>query len=154
MGYIEDIRKLVGNQPLILVRPSAVIINSLGQILLIQYPDHSWGIPGGLMELGESTEECLRREVKEEINLELGELQLFGVFSGKELYTKLVNGHEYYNVIVAYICNSFEGELAPDGVEIIEAQFFHLHEIPESTQPFIKDKLKQFAPQLNQILRE
>jgi len=56
MGYIEELRALVGNQPLILVRPSAAIVNQEGQILLVQHNDHTWGIPGGLMELGESTE--------------------------------------------------------------------------------------------------
>ncbi|MBU5439146.1 NUDIX domain-containing protein [Tissierella sp. MSJ-40] len=43
------------------------------------------------MELGESVEECIRREVKEEINIEIKSLQLFGVFSGKELFAKLRN---------------------------------------------------------------
>lgn len=39
MGYVEDLRKQVGNQPLILVRPSAAIINEFGQILLVKYHD-------------------------------------------------------------------------------------------------------------------
>lgn len=146
MGYVEDLRRLVGNQPLILVRPSVAIINQYGQILLVKYQDHSWGIPGGLMELGESVEECIAREVKEEIGLELGRLQLQGVFSGKELFTKLRNGHEYYNVIINYICTQFTGEITPDGEEVLEAQFFGLSEVPESTQPFIKDKLRQLGP--------
>lgn len=36
MGFVEDLRKQVGNQPLILVRPSAAIINEFGQILLVK----------------------------------------------------------------------------------------------------------------------
>ncbi|MEF2965367.1 NUDIX domain-containing protein [Paenibacillus sp. M1] len=143
MGYVEELRKLVGSYPLILVRPSVAIMNKHGQILLVKYRDDSWGIPGGLMDLGESVEECLRREVMEELNLELGMLQLFGVFSGKELYAKLRNGHEYYNVVVGYICTEFAGEITPDGDEVVEAEFYNLNEIPESTQPFIKEKLKQ-----------
>lgn len=46
MGYIEELRELVGNRPLILVRPSVAIINKLEQILLVKYDDQSWGIPG------------------------------------------------------------------------------------------------------------
>lgn len=95
------------------------------------------------MELGESVEECLRREVKEEINLELKTLQLIGVFSGKELFTKLRNGHEYYNIINGYICNDFEGEIVPDNCEVFEANFFVIRDAPESTNPYIKEKLKQ-----------
>ncbi|WP_442950384.1 NUDIX domain-containing protein [Paenibacillus sp. DMB20] len=115
--------------------------------------DYSWGIPGGLMELGESTEECLRREVKEEINLDLKSLQLFGVFSGKELFTRLRNGHEYYNIIIGYICTDFEGELKPDGHEVLKGQFFNLDEVPENTDPYIKEKLKQLGPKLKELLR-
>ncbi|MNI42480.1 NADH pyrophosphatase [compost metagenome] len=153
MEYIEELRKLVGNQPLILVRPSVAVINKFGQILLVKYQDNSWGIPGGLMDLGESVEECLRREAKEELNIDLGTLHLFGVFSGKELYTKLRNGHEYYNVIVGYICTEFKGDIIPDGEEVIEAKFYNLFEVPESTQPYIKEKLKELGPKLEQILR-
>lgn len=153
VGYIEDLRKLVGNHTLILVRPSVAIINRLGQILLVQYQDQTWGIPGGLMELGESVEECLKRETKEEVDLELGSLRLFNVFSGRELYTKLRNGNEYYNIIIGYICTDYKGEIRPDGIEVREARFFNLYDVPKRTQPFIKDKLQELGPKLEQILR-
>jgi ADP-ribose pyrophosphatase YjhB (NUDIX family) len=153
MGYIEDLRELIGNRPLILVRPSVAIINKMGQILLVKYQDQSWGIPGGLMELGESVENCLRREVKEEINLDLKALQLFGVFSGEELFTRLKNGHEYYNIIIGYICSDYDGEIRPDEVEVLEAKFFKVNEVPGNTNPYIKEKLKQFGPQIKQILK-
>lgn len=32
MGYIEDLRKMIGNHPLILVRPSVAIVNKVGQL--------------------------------------------------------------------------------------------------------------------------
>ncbi|AOZ90789.1 hypothetical protein PNBC_03260 [Paenibacillus crassostreae] len=82
------------------------------------------------MELGETTEECLRREVKEEINLDINSLQLFGVFSGNELFTRLRNGHE-----------------------VLEGQYFNLNEVPESTNPYIKEKLNQMGPKIIQLLR-
>jgi hypothetical protein len=50
MGYIESIRELVGNTPLILVRPSVLIVNQSGEILLVCHNDLTWGVPGGLME--------------------------------------------------------------------------------------------------------
>lgn len=105
------------------------------------------------MELGESTEECIRREVREEINIEIKTMQLFGVFSGKELFTKLRNGHEYYNVIIGYICTNYDGELKPDGEEVIDVQFFNFDEVPQETNPYIKDKLEQLKPMLKQILQ-
>ncbi|GGG71208.1 NUDIX hydrolase [Paenibacillus radicis (ex Gao et al. 2016)] len=148
MGYIEELRALVGNQPLILVRPSAAVVNKEGKILLVQHNDHTWGIPGGLMELGESTEECLRRELKEELQITLKHLRLVGVYSGEALYTRLKNGHEYYNVVIAYLCTEYEGELRPDGIEILDAAFYSLNQLPEQLNPFIREKLQQLGPAL------
>lgn len=150
MGYIEDLRVLVGNQPLILVRPSIVILNKEGHILLVQYQNRSWGIPGGLMELGESVEESARREVREEIGLEIKKLELIGVLSGKEWFTRLKNGHEYYNVIIGYLCTDYEGEIMPDMEEVIHAAFFDWDEIPEHTPPMIKSQLEEIAVKVKQ----
>ncbi|MER2170172.1 MAG: NUDIX domain-containing protein, partial [Psychrobacillus psychrodurans] len=92
MGYIEDLRKSVGNHPLILVGVAVAVMNERGGLLLQKRSDGIWGIPGGFMELGESTEETGRREVLEETGIEIGKLELVGVFSGKQYFVKLPNG--------------------------------------------------------------
>jgi 8-oxo-dGTP pyrophosphatase MutT (NUDIX family) len=153
MGYIESIRELVGNTPLILVRPSVLIVNQSGEILLVCHNDLTWGVPGGLMELAESVEECAIREVKEEIGLTIKNLKLLGVFSGKELYTKLKNGHEYYNIVIGYICTEFEGNLKPDGIEVLDARFFNMNELPEKTNPLIRNKIKDYSKQIMKLLK-
>jgi len=106
------------------------------------------------MELGESVEQCVRREVKEELDLDLGKLHLFGVFSGEELYVKLRNGHEYYNVIIGYLCTDYTGKIRPDGQEVKEAKFYTLSDVPERTQPFLKEKLRELGPKLAQLLHK
>lgn len=143
MGYVEALRELIGNTPIILVRPSILIVNRSGELLLVQHNDGTWGIPGGLMELGESVEECAIREAKEELGITIRNLNLIGVFSGKELFTKLRNGHEYYNVVIGYICTQFEGELEPDGVEVLDAKFYNPLQMPERIDPFIKMKIQE-----------
>ena len=67
MGYIEELRKVVGTRPLILVGSAIIILNDK-QVLLLQYRSdtYDWGVPGGAMELGETTEETARRELFEE----------------------------------------------------------------------------------------
>lgn len=48
MGYIEDMRNLVGNQPLILIGSHAIIVNENNEILLQLRTDFNrWGIIGG-----------------------------------------------------------------------------------------------------------
>jgi len=86
MGYIEDIRAKIGNMRILLPGCCVFIRNSQRQILMQQrtYPYGKWGLPGGLMELGESPEDTTRREVQEEARLRVGALSLFGVYSGAE----------------------------------------------------------------------
>jgi hypothetical protein len=52
MGYIEDLRKVIGNQPLILVGVAVAIINEAAEFLLQKRRDGQWGVPGGFIELG------------------------------------------------------------------------------------------------------
>lgn len=146
MGYIENLRKVVGNQPLILVGVAVAVINEYGEILLQKRSDGLWGVPGGFMELGESTEEVGRREVLEETGIEIGELDLVGVFSGKQHFVKLPNGDEFYPVTIAYISKEIKGGvLKADGEEILEAKFFKVNELPERLNPLIKNLIKQYA---------
>src|SRR5437867_4720201 len=55
----------------------ALIFNAAGQVLMIRTQKWSqlWGIPGGKIKLGESAVDALRREIKEETNLEIGDIR-------------------------------------------------------------------------------
>lgn len=65
---------------------SAIIENSLGQILLAQRPVGKylaglWEFPGGKVEKGESLLDALRRELKEELELEVRLVRPLGCFA-------------------------------------------------------------------------
>ncbi len=63
---------------------SLLIINDAEQILLllrddipeIPYPN-MWDIPGGHVEPGESPDQCIAREIQEEMGLDIGQPDLF-----------------------------------------------------------------------------
>ena len=149
MGYCEDIREMIGNSPLIIVRPSVAIVNHFGEILLSRYSGGTWGIPGGILQLNESVEECITRNVFEEIGLKIKALKLFGVYSGKELINRVEeSGDEYHTVAIGYLCTEYEGEITPDRNQGIEAQFFRLDQLPDEIDPFIKNKLVGLKGQL------
>ena len=139
MDYCEYIREMIGNSPLIVVRPSVAILNNKGEILLSRYSGTPWGIPGGILQLSESVEECIKRNVKEDLGLMLNSLQLFGVYSGLELNTKPEDGEdEYHTVAIGYLCTDYEGEVTPDENQAIEAGFFKLDQLPEETDPLLR----------------
>ncbi|MEH7126164.1 NUDIX domain-containing protein [Bacillus sp. JJ1532] len=149
MGYCEDMREMIGNTPLIFVRPSVAIINNQGEILLSRNVGGTWTIPGGVLQINESVEECIKRIVLEEIGLKVTMLKLFGVYSGKELINRVEeSGDEYHPVAIGYLCTEYEGEITPDSNQGIEVQFFGLNQLPEEIDPFIKNKLIGLKGQL------
>ena len=63
------------------VSVAGVITDDHGRALLIQRADnHRWEPPGGVLELGESITDGLRREVREETGLDVEPIALTGVY--------------------------------------------------------------------------
>ena len=63
------------------VSVAGVVVDDHGRALLILRRDnHRWEPPGGVLELGESIDDGLRREVREETGLELEPATLTGVY--------------------------------------------------------------------------
>lgn len=146
MGYIQELREIVGHRPLIFVGSVTIIVDHLGRLLLQQrkFPYGAWGITGGLMELGESTEDVARREIYEETGLTVDKLNLINVYSGPQNYIKAENGDEFYVVTVAYYTEGYEGELNIDKSESIKFEFFYPHELPNNIVKSHKVILDEF----------
>ncbi len=131
MNYVKELRELVGNRPLILPGAVVIILNGQNELLLQHRTDGGWGLPGGLMELGESLEETARREVKEETGLIIGELELLGVFSGEDYFLKVANGDELYSVTAVYVTRDIQGDIEVDLTESIEVEYFQFEGLPD-----------------------
>ena len=57
--------------PTHLVSVAALVTNDRGEILLVNSPWRGWEYPGGLIEPGETFQEALHREVREEAGVEI-----------------------------------------------------------------------------------
>ena len=136
MGYVKDIRSLVGHRPIILVGAGAIIVNAAGEILLGKRTDNGyWDYPAGSLELGESFEECARREVFEETGLTCGEMTYLTNLSGKEFYYEYPNGDAGYAAAVIFICREFKGEMRVQEEEVVEQRFFPIDSLPSEIDP-------------------
>lgn len=134
MGYILDLRKELKNEKRALMMPAAAVLifNKEGKVLLQQRVDNKkWGLPGGSMEMGETFEDTAKREVFEEVNLKVENLELFNVYSGEDLHYIYPNGHEVYIATAVYICREFSGELKLDKEETLDAVFYSKDNLPK-----------------------
>ena len=144
MGYIKDIRRLVGHEPIIGVGATVLIFNDKNELLLnLRSDTGDWGIPGGLKELNETIEDCAKREIKEETNLEIDDLRLLSVLSGKDYFFKYPNDDELDCVIVLYEARNYKGDLKINDDESTRLEFFSLNNLPklESRAQRIVDKI-------------
>ena len=135
MGYVEELRELIGHKCIILNGSAVILKNKAGLILMQQrkYPYGKWALPGGLMELSESTVETAIREVYEETSLTIKNLTLLGVYSGKEYLCSAENGDEWYVVTTAYITDNYEGEVVVNDDESITFEWIDPNYLPDDT---------------------
>lgn len=70
-----------------------------------------WSIPGGLVELGESLEDAVRREILEEVGLDVRVLDLVAVLD------RVINDRdgriEYHYILLDFLCESAPGDPVP-----------------------------------------
>jgi ADP-ribose pyrophosphatase YjhB (NUDIX family) len=104
----------------------AVIIHN-GKVLLIKRgvePNKGyWGTPGGYVEWDESAEETVKREVKEEINLDVTNVQLVTVSSSPKRHPNQV-------INIVYLVSVKDGELK-HGDDALDAKWFSLDLLPD-----------------------
>jgi ADP-ribose pyrophosphatase YjhB (NUDIX family) len=90
-----------------------------------------WTVPGGTVELGESLEEALVREMEEETGLRVEPLALLTVFDRIEREGRRVVRHY---VIVDYLCRWRSGE-ARAGSDALDVAWASAEELPRYDLP-------------------
>jgi ADP-ribose pyrophosphatase YjhB (NUDIX family) len=89
------------------------LIFERGRILMAQRGKpplmDQWSLPGGLVEVGESLENAVRREVREETGLEVKPLGVLEIF--ERIMRNAGGAAEYHYVLLDYICHVTGGAL-------------------------------------------
>lgn len=107
----------------------AVLANKKGEILLAKRtfaPKKGyWDLPGGFIEFGESAEEAIAREIKEELGIKLGALHYLGSYPDRYYY----KGFNYHALAIA-----FHGFIKTDKLypadDVSEVKFFSWDNLP------------------------
>lgn len=95
-----------------------------GELLLARSPNFAPGrysALAGFVEAGESLEECLHREVAEEVGVAVGELRYYGSQSWPFPHS----------LMVAFTARWVSGDIVPQAGEIEDARWFPLDALPE-----------------------
>jgi len=151
--YIMELRKLIGSRPIIMCGANVVLLDKDNRILMHHRRDNdTWGLPGGVMELGESLEETAIREVQEEVGFICKNIKLFNVYSGKALYYKYQDGNEVYNVSATYIAKEYSGELVIDKDEGKDARFFSVEDMPHKISPPVRIIINEIIERFSDIV--
>lgn len=76
----------------------ALVFNKKGEIILIRSPKFSgkYIVPGGHIEIGETMEQALRREFKEETNLDIEGIEFFMVQEGTNMKDTEFNSDRHF----------------------------------------------------------
>lgn len=149
----------------IIVTGGAIIRDKQNRILWQKRSDsNDWGLPGGGMHAGETVEETMLREVKEETGLEVISSTLYAVYSGERLKYTYPGGDDVVFVMFIFdVVADLEGKLAEDGKtlrfeddESVKLVFYkveamNIEQINPAQRPLIEDLMN--ADQQQGILR-
>lgn len=134
-----------------LVGVGAIIFRQ-GRILLIQRGREpafgKWSLPGGLVELGESLRDAVRREVFEEVGVAVEVKELI-IALDRVIHDE--NGRiEYHYVLLDYLCEWIQGEPRPAS-DVLDCAFvsmdaLHTYSLTGGTEEVIRRAFQeQFA---------
>lgn len=145
MGYIMDLRKIVGHRPLLMPAAGVVIGDGNGNVLLQQRADdRTWANHGGSIELDEKVEDALVREVKEELGITLKEYYLLNIYSGPQQHNTYPNGDEVSCIDITYYCHKFEGNIILQEDEVLQVKWFNKDSLPENIHHNSKQALLDY----------
>jgi len=104
------------------VTTGAMLFDDDGRILLLEHvfrPDSGWGIPGGFLSRSEQPQDGLRRELREEVSIEIDEVEF--------LFARTLPRPRQVEI---YFRARVIGDPKPSSFEIKQAQWFTLNELP------------------------
>lgn len=112
----------------------AILIKN-NKILLVKHTySDQWFLPGGGLKKGEKLENAIKRELNEELGVEVNEINLHGA------YQNFYEGKRDY--IIVFKTENFEIFPKKDQ-EIEQYEFFDFLNIPEKTSPGTRKRIKE-----------
>lgn len=104
-------------------------------IIQRKYPPLGFALPGGFVDVGETIESAVVREMREEISLDVSIEKLLGVYSDPSRDSR------FHTASVVYICKAYGSPVAADDAK--EAKVYSINDIPFNKLVFDHKKMLQ-----------
>ena len=120
-----------------------MVLDAHGRVLLHRRLDNGrWGLPGGGIERGETAEQAVVREVREETGEEVEAERLVGVYSDPELTSiTYPDGNTVAYVALAFGCRVLGGAPALSD-ETLEVGWRDALALPDSVTPGHRERIR------------
>lgn len=139
--YLWNLRAKIGNELIQLPSVAAVILNANDQILLQEKDGaQAWNLPAGVIELAETPQQALARQVRQDTGLELLCSQLLDVFGGKAFRYIYPNGDEVEYTVIVFNCVT-EGQLRAQDEQKGKLRYFSRLQMPTLALPYPREVL-------------
>lgn len=136
-SYLMELRGLIGNRLLLLPSVAAVIHDRSGHLLLQEKASgEGWSLPAGAIEPGETPQEAVVREVREETGFVVSPAIIVGVFGGQEFRYTYPNGHQVEYVVTLFKCQVLQGGGARTDTETKSLRYFAKDDMPPLALPY------------------
>lgn len=118
--------------------------NKNGEILLVErkfYPKKGyWDLPGGFVEIDENLTEAVKRELKEELGIEVKSLSMIGSSTDRYPFKGII-----YSTVTAVYFGNVEGKIYPAD-DVVHSRFFDRKDIPweKFAFPGLAREIKKF----------
>jgi len=143
--YIRELRARIGHMRIVIPGVRGILVDGKRRVLLQRRADSGhWGLPAGVVDVGDSVLDALSREVLEETGLTVGRAELFGVYTDPRFSVTYPNGDEVQTFTVAFLVHEWSGQLSADGDEVLDVRFFPLDALPENLYPIHRETLDDY----------
>jgi 8-oxo-dGTP pyrophosphatase MutT (NUDIX family) len=122
-----------------------ILVDEERRLLLQRRADSGeWGLPAGVVDVGDSVLEALSREVREETGLTVERAELFGLYTDPRFSVVYPNGDEVQTFTVAFLVREWSGRLSADSDEVLDVRFFPLDALPANLYPIHRETIDDY----------
>ena len=113
----------------------AIVVGSRGLLLSLRAKNPAkglWSVPGGLIKIGETQRDALRREILEETGIQIDIIDM--ITAGDVILHDSDGKVEYHYIWILYLSKALNEDIHYESPEL-EARWFQLNELPSNEMP-------------------